>query len=197
VKHLCKVLNLVRLFAVASSVSSFTAPLVAQSTAVPAVIEAPPGNEEYLRAGATGTQNYMCMPSGWTFIGPQATLIVKIANMRQQVATHFLSANPEEDGMARPTWQSSFDTSSVWAKAISTSTDYAEPGAIPWLLLQVVGAKKGTGGGSAISETTYIQRVNTTGGAPPTTACLVGMRAFVPYTAEYVFYRKAENSSEE
>lgn len=146
-----------------------------QSTAVPAVLEASPGNQEYLRAAATGTQNYMCMSPGWTFSGPQATLIV---------ATHFLSPNPEEDGMARPTWQSSFDT--------TTSTDYAERGAIPWVLLQAIGAKKGAGGGS-ISETTYIQRMNTTGGASPVTACLVGMRAFVPYTAEYVFYRKTES----
>jgi hypothetical protein len=191
-----KAVYLLRLLAVASSLSPFavfTAPLMAQSTAVPAVIQAPPGNEEYLRASATGTQNYMCMPSGWTFIGPQATLIVKIANMRQQVATHFLSPNPDEAGTARATWQSSLDTSSIWANAIASSSDYAAAGAIPWLLLQVVGAEKGPGGGSAISETTYIQRVNTTGGMAPTSPCLVGMRAFVPYTAEYVFYRKAAN----
>src|SRR5689334_19946345 len=118
-KYPSKTLDLLRLLAVASSMSPFTAPLLAQSTNVPAAIEAPPGNEEYLRANATGTQNYMCMPSGWTFIGPQATLIVRIGNMRQQVATHFLSPNPDEDGTARATWQSSFDTSSVWAKAIA------------------------------------------------------------------------------
>ena len=186
-----KTLDRLRLLAVASSLSPFTAPLLAQSTAVPAVIEVPTGNDEYLRAAATGTQNYICMPSGWTFIGPQATLIVKIANMRQQVATHFLSPNPDEAGTARATWQSSLDTSSVWAKAIASSSDYAAAGAVPWLLLQVVGAEKGPGGGSGISETTYIQRVNTTGGIAPTTSCLVEMRAFVPYTAEYVFYRKA------
>ena len=189
----CKALGLLRLLAVATSLSPFTAPLVAQSTAVPAVIQVPFGNEEYLRASATGTQNYMCMPSGWTFIGPQATLIVKIANVRQQVTTHFLSPNPDEAGTARATWQSSLDTSSVWAKAVASSSDYAAEGAIPWLLLQVVGAEKSPRGGSGISETTYIQRVNTTGGMAPTTPCLVEMRAFVPYTAEYVFYQKAAN----
>ena len=186
-----KALDLLRLLAVVSSLSPFTASLLAQSTAVPPVIEVPPGNEEYLRAAATGTQNYICMPSGWTFIGPQATLMVKIANMRQQVATHFLSLNPDEAGTARATWQSSLDASSDWAKAIASSSDFAAAGAIPWLLLQVVGAEKGPGGGSGISETTYIQRVNTTGGMAPTTSCSVEMRAFVPYTAEYVFYRKA------
>jgi hypothetical protein len=192
-RYQCKALDLLRLLAVASSLSPFTALLLAQSTAAPAVIQVPPGNEEYLRAAATGTQNYICMPSGWTFIGPQATLTVKIANMRQQVATHFLSPNPDEAGTARATWQSSLDTSSVWAKAIASSSDYAAAGAIPWLLLQVVGAEKGPGGGTSISPTTYIQRVNTTGGMAPTTSCPVEMRAFVPYTAEYVFYRKAAN----
>jgi uncharacterized protein DUF3455 len=186
-----KALDLLRLLAVASSLTPFTAPLPAQSTAVPPVLEVPPGNEEYLRAAASGTQNYICMPSGWTFIGPQATLIVKIANMRQQVATHFLSPNPDEAGTARATWQSSLDTSSVWAKAVASSSDFAGAGAIPWLLLQVVGAEKGPGGGSGISETTYIQRVNTTGGVAPTTSCSVEMRAFVPYSADYVLYRKA------
>jgi hypothetical protein len=83
------------------------------------------------------------------------------------------------------------DTSSVWAKAVASSSDFAGAGAIPWLLLQVVGAEKGPGGGSGISETTYIQRVNTAGGVAPTTSCSVEMRAFVPYSADYVFYRKA------
>ena len=192
-RYAYKALDGLRLLAVAGSLSLFAAPVVAETTVVPAVIQVPPGNEEYLRASATGTQNYMCMPSGWTFIGPQATLIVKIANMRQQVATHFLSPNPDEAATARATWQSSLDTSSVWAKAIAASSDYAAAGAIPWLLLQVVGAEKGPGGGSGISETSYIQRVNTTGGMAPAGPCLVETRAFVPYTADYVFYRKAAN----
>lgn len=186
-------LGLVRLIAVAG-LSPLMTPLLAQSVSVPAVIQVPPGNEEYVRVGATGTQNYLCMASNWTFIGPQATLVVKIAKMRQQFATHFLSPNPDEAGTARAVWQSSLDGSSVWAKAIASSTDYAEPGAIPWLLLEVVGAKKGdvTGRGSVLSEMSYIQRVNTTGGMAPSGTCEVGMRAFVPYTAEYVFYRKSD-----
>jgi hypothetical protein len=83
------------------------------------------------------------------------------------------------------------DTSAVWANPIANSADAAEHGAIPWLLLQVVGSQKGPAGGSALSETTYIQRVNTTGGIMPTGACTVGARSFVPYTADYVFFRKA------
>jgi hypothetical protein len=161
----------------------------------PPALEVPAGNEAYLKAAAVGTQNYLCLPSGWTFIGPQATLFVELpwgrgGAIRQQVATHFLSPNPAESGAARPTWQSSFDTSTLWAAPIASSSDYSGTASIPWLLLKVEGAANGPIGGSALSETTYIQRVNTSGGVMPRTVCAVGTRAFVPYTADYIFYRK-------
>ena len=45
--------------------------------------------------------------------------------------------------MPRATWQDSRNTSAVWAKAIESSSepDFVEPGAIPWLLLEVVGSE--------------------------------------------------------
>ncbi|MEP7367466.1 MAG: DUF3455 domain-containing protein, partial [Acidobacteriota bacterium] len=103
---------------------------------VPAKLEVPAGNVPYLKAQATGTQNYVCLPvilgtpgapvPTWKFQGPQATLFIKYPWMQGeavwQVATHFLSANPDEKGTARPTWQSSFDTSVVWGKAVADST---------------------------------------------------------------------------
>lgn len=190
--HPCKALDLLRLLARAGSQVLLIAPLAAQSTPVPAVNQVPPGNEEYLRASASGMQNDMCMPSCWIFIGPQPTFIAKIANMRQQVAAHFLSPNPEEAITARATWQSSVDTSTVWAKGIAMSSDYAGAETITWPLLQVIGAENSPGGGSGFSETTYIQPVNTTRGTAPASPCLAEMRSFVPYTAEYVFCQKAE-----
>jgi hypothetical protein len=54
-----------------------------------------------------------------------------------------------------------------------------------------VGTRPGPKGGSLLSNTTYIQRVNTTGGTAPSTACTVaGAIEFVPYTAEYIFYKQ-------
>ena len=42
--------------------------------------------------------------------------------------------------------------------------------------------------------TTFIQRVNTTGGkAPSTDGAFVGQVARVPYTADYFFYRPSTN----
>jgi hypothetical protein len=166
------------------------------SPPVPTNLEVLAGNKPFLLGHATGTQNYICLPEGtgfaWVFVGPQATLF---NDNETQIITHFLSPNPDEDGVARATWQHSRDTSTVWAKMIefSSDPDFVEPGAIPWLLLHVVGADVGPIGGHRLTETTYIQRVHTSGGVVPTTGCAqasdVRMRAFVPYTADYVFYK--------
>jgi uncharacterized protein DUF3455 len=167
---------------------------------VPAVLKVPGGHKPLLLSYATGTQNYICLHSdsgfAWVFFGPQATLF---DDNKTQILTHFLSPNrnprPEEQGMARATWQDSQDTSTVWAKMIASSDAPAvvQPGAIPWLLLKVVGADRGPTGGDRLTETTYIQRVHTSGGLAPTTGCVqssdVGTRALVPYTADYIFYK--------
>lgn len=163
---------------------------------LPPNIETPAGHRPFLVAHAVGTQNYLCAPSGsavtWTFIGPQATLFKANAH---QIVTHFLSPNPSEGDVPRATWQHSRDTSAVWARAIATSADpnFVAPGAIPWLLLEVVGADPGPIGGRTLIPTTYIQRLNTVGGVAPSTGCTtasdVNKRAFVPYEAVYAFYR--------
>ncbi len=163
--------------------------------AVPANLEVPAGHRPYLIARASGTQNQICLPGTsetglvWSFFGPQATLL---SDRDEQIATHFLSANPYEDGKGRPTWQHSKDSSAVWAEPIASSADpaFVEAGAVPWLLLHVVGAETGPTGGRKLSRTTYIQRVATTGGLTPAGACYVlGAKTFVPYTADYVFYK--------
>jgi hypothetical protein len=168
---------------------------------VPTGIEVPEGNRLFFVGHAFGTQNYICLPSAtsptgvaWTPTGPQANLFDR---HDRQITTHFLSPNPDEPGVARATWQHSDDTSAVWAKAIVTSDDpnFVEAGAIPWLRLEVVGDSRGPNGGRALSDTTWIQRLNTTGGSAPATGCTattnVGARVFVPYTADYFFYKKA------
>lgn len=159
--------------------------------AVPANLEVPAGHRAFLMAHATGTQNYICLAAGqpWTFVGPQATLF---NDELRQTFTHFLSPNPNEAGVARATWQFK-DTSSVWAMAIQSSTDpaFVTPGAIPWLLLQVVGHQAGPDGGDRLLDTLYIQRVNTVGGVAPSPTCAqAGARAFVSYETDYVFYKE-------
>ena len=182
---------------------------------VPSNIQVPAGNKAFLEGHAVGTQDYVCTPcpnpstsvcpdaSGfaWILFTPQATLFT---DNDKQVITHFFSPNPFEtntnlgvtaDGMIRATWQHSRDTSTVWAAAIASSSDaaFVEAGAIPWLLLNVVGAQDGTTGGHRLSSTAFIQRLNTTGGIAPLSGCAlsidVGKKASVPYTADYLFYK--------
>ncbi len=163
---------------------------------VPPNLDVPAGHVAYLATRAFGTQNYVCLPSAsgpaWKFLGPQATLYRPAHGDRhRQVTTHFLAANPAEGGVARPSWQHSLDSSHVWGRAVAASSDaaYVEPGAIPWLLVEVVGAAPGPTGGQALTRTTYIHRLRTSGGAAPDTACEVGAVAMVPYATDYVFYR--------
>ena len=45
-------------------------------------------------------------------------------------------------------------------------------------------------GGRLFLNTTFVQRLNTNGGAAPTTSCSVGQTQLVPYTADYYFYHQ-------
>jgi hypothetical protein len=150
-----------------------------------------------LRGHAVGTQNYICVaaatPTGgdWFFIGPQATVFDENG---QQILTHFLSPNPENNAL-QATWQHSRDSSVVWATKLRGSTDanYVAPGAIEWLLLDVTGAQVGPSGGVKVSTANQIQRVNTVGGVkPPASECTSATltnRRYVPYEADYYFYQ--------
>ena len=179
---------------------------------VPATIEVPAGHKAFLKGQAVGTQNYVCLPSGatfvWTLSTPQATLFNGGGD--RQVITHFFSPNPDEpntdprvkaDGMIRPVWQHSRDGSAVWAKAFPPSFDpnFVAPGAVPWLLLEIVGTQDGADGGDKLTETKYIQRVNTGGGIAPSTGCTswtdVGSRVFVPYVADYFFFKLDDDNN--
>jgi hypothetical protein len=167
---------------------------------VPTDIQVPAGNIPYLVGHAVGTQNYICLPSGsgfqYVLFTPQATLFNEDM---EQITTHFFSPNPDEGGTVRAAWQHSQDTSTVWGRVLPgdsyTGSDYVAPGAIAWLLVTIVGDQAGPTGGDKLTKTTYIQRVNTSGGVAPSTGCAssadIGHPAFVPYTTDYYFYRAA------
>jgi hypothetical protein len=170
---------------------------------VPANLAVPAGNTAFLVGHATGTQNYVCLPSGTGFayvlFTPEATLFDK---HNRQIITHYFSPNLAPDSgetalTIRATWQDS-ETSTVWAKVNpgdsathTTAPDFVAAGAIAWLKLTRVGAQDGPTGGDTLSDVTFIQRLNTSGGLAPadcTSAADVGKEAFVPYTADYFFY---------
>jgi len=175
---------------------------------VPVDIQVPAGNVAFLKGAATGTQNYACSPSGtgfaWILFTPEATLFNRAD---KQIITHFFGPNPSAadvntdprviaTGAIRAAWQAR-DTSTVWARVSPLSRPVVvRPDSLPWLLLEVVGAQEGPTGGDTLVPTTFIQRVNTVGGLAPTTGCStaadVGKKAFIPYTADYFFFSKAD-----
>jgi len=175
-------------------------------------IPPPAGNSAFLLGHGVGTQGYVCLPTGvgtasWTVNGarPEATLFTHIFGEAVQIITHFLSpvVNPNDIGpkpsrFGDVTWQSSFDSSRVWAqkqKFVTAGTEASCPnsGAIDCLLLQVIGSDEGPAGGRLLTKTTFIQRLNTNGGSAPATGCLVtgdvGRQVLVPYSADYFFFR--------
>ena len=205
------------LFATALAVGLiFSLPQLAQAQSVtpPTVpdnkLQVEPGNEAFLLGHGVGTQNYTCKPSGtgvkFVLFTPQATLFKD--NDDRQVITHFFSPNPFEpntdatvvaNGMIRVTWQAR-DSSTVWAKVHQPDGMLTvDPNSVNWLLLDVVGTQDGPTGGHTLSDTTFIQRVNTHGGLAPLTGCTsstdVGNQAFVPYTADYFFYKKQHGNN--
>lgn len=167
---------------------------------VPATIQVPAGNKLFLVGHATGTQNYICLPAdgGVKFVlfTPQATLFKE----QKQIITHYFSPNPAEGDTVRATWEHSKDSSKVWGMVATgnSSADpaYVDSNAIPWLLVTVVGTESGSGDGDALAKTTFIQRVHTNGGVAPATGCTstsdIGARAYVPYIADYYFYKKGK-----
>jgi hypothetical protein len=197
---------------IAGAVSSSLA--MGQELQTPSAITPPPGNVLFLKAHATGTQNYICQPSTsgsgntWVFFSPQATLSIPIAeHFHQQVVTHFLSPVPnansspeasctlssETGEVSCPTWQSSLDSSVVWGGkvgSIDAGSDASCPnaGSIPCLLLNAVATRPGQFDAGALAKTTFIQRLNTNGGSAPAASCKVGDQALVPYSADYLFY---------
>jgi hypothetical protein len=185
------------------------------ATPITPVATTPPADEVAFAVGhARGTQGYVCLPTStgasWTVNNarPEATLFAKIFGQDFEIITHFLSpdTNPNSDApnpvpFGSATWQSSLDSSMVWAKAVGTDpagSDDSCPnsGSISCLLLQSIGNQKGPTGGKFLAKTDFIQRLNTNGGSAPATGCAVagdvGKQALVPYTADYYFYQKAQ-----
>ena len=172
----------------------------------PDTIAVPAGNHAFLVGHAFGSQGYTCLPTSdgsaaWNPTArPEATLFADLAGAQFQIITHFqsINANPKQ-GVTPPlsgnaTWQSSLDSSRVWAVKVAGIDGGSDPascpnsGSIQCLKLQSVGNKKGPTGGSLLATTTFIQRLNTNGGAVPVSACTVGQTQLVGYTADYYFF---------
>jgi hypothetical protein len=142
-------------------------------------VRVPDGQTVLLKALGKGVQIYECKAKAgdpgkfeWSFKAPEADLTNEDG---KKIAKHY----------AGPTWEAN-DGSKVVGE-VQKKADAPKPGAIPWLLLK---AKKNEGTGT-FEKVTYVQRVDTEGGVPPTAVCdrdHVTTEARVDYRANYYFY---------
>jgi hypothetical protein len=119
------------------------------------------------------------LPGPSTALAPKPPFFASFFGQDVQLSTHFLSpdANPNQFApnplpFGNATWQSSFDSSEVWAKqlaSIAAGCDASCPnaGAMGRLVLQSIGSQQGPTGGKFMTRTTFIQRLNTKGGSAP------------------------------
>jgi hypothetical protein len=152
---------------------------------VPQELEPPAENKLALQAYATGVQIYQVRRNTadpnliqWVNIAPSANLYAR-PDLTSQLAIHY----------AGPTWEFSkgrFKDDKVVGSKLKGIT--VDPTAVQWLLLKAVDSLSSPG-----NKITYIQRVCTTGGLPPstpTTESNLGALDSIPYTASYRFYVK-------
>jgi hypothetical protein len=136
-------------------------------------LEVDAGNVVSFHAFASGVQIYRwnATTSKWDLLGPDATLFAD-AGLKAVVGTHYVG----------PTWETTSGSAVVGTVVESALPDTTT---IRWLKLAAVSSH----GPGVLAGTTFIQRVNTTGGLAPANAGSPNEIVEVPYTAEYYFYR--------
>jgi Protein of unknown function (DUF3455) len=147
----------------------------AAETALPDAIAAP-GEAVVLSVHAEGAQVYECKAGAdgklaWAFREPIATLLLD----GKTVGRHY----------AGPNWEHN-DGSAVVGK-VAGSAPGAALNDIAWLKLGVI-SQRGSG---ILTGVTTVQRINTQGGKLDGACDKAGATRSAPYSAEYVFLRKA------
>lgn len=143
-------------------------------------IDVPEGQILKQRFDAQGVQIYECVAStngtfSWAFKAPEAGLYGTDGKV---AAIHY----------AGPTWESVGDGSKIQGQRVASSPSEARD-AIPYLLLSA----KVITSGEMFGDITFVQRLNTNGGAAPASDCnahTTVRQVSVPYTARYDFFKK-------
>ena len=151
---------------------------------IPDNLKVPDGNVLLLQAFGKGVQRYTCTASatGPKFLPPvpHAILLKDDRDEGDLVAIHF----------GGPTWEALDGSSVVGDTSTLQSAPAPDPDGVPWLRL----AAKSHGSNGLLSQVTYIQRLFTDGGQPPTSGCDQAheqTEVLVEYSAQYFFYGPA------
>jgi len=145
---------------------------------IPEQIKVPAGYSPVLTVHAKGDQIYQCSANkgeyAWETQAPDAKLFDAQGKI---VGNH----------TAGPLWE--YKEGSRVVGRVVKKIDMAPGSAIAWLLVEVVSHK----GDGLFSNVSFINRINTHGGLPPSSGCdanHLGGEKRIAYTADYVFYGK-------
>ena len=173
---------------------------------VPAALDPPAGTTLAAGMAASGVQVYVCTAPAavgaptWVLKAPHAVL----SEGKETTATHFSGPAPAPPVAAKapggapvpaasaatapataPTWEALDGSRLTGARVASAPSPDGK--SIPWLLLR---STSSTGPG-LFGDVTWVQRLDTIGGAAPATGCdagHLGAEVMVPYRADYFFY---------
>ena len=148
--------------------------------ALPASMKVPIGNSVFLESPHKGQIQYQCRikagtdnQASWFFVGPDARMLNRDG---KDLGRYF---GPPA------TWDGA-DGGSVLGMQLAVAPNGADN--IPLQLLKT----SSTRGAGILTSTSFIQRVKTVGGIAPNAPCTVaslGNTKFVPYTADYIFWK--------
>jgi hypothetical protein len=157
-----------------------------QDSGVMASLQVPGSSKLLIHTYAKGIQVYICTQDTkdtssftWILKEPFADLYSD-STYKQLVGKHYFTNGKN------PTWENIDGSKVTGAKLVQVNSP--DGIGIPWLLLK---ASLTTGSG-ILTQTIFIQRINTKGGKAPVLANrkLKGLSVKIPYTAEYLFYGK-------
>jgi hypothetical protein len=168
----------------AQRMAASTERILPANDTLPASLRATPQEQLQDALHAVGETTYECRNDGkqlsWTMTGTEATLVDPA---RRSVGT----VAPGPDFIA---YDGSQFAGSVAGEEIVTA------GALTWQRLVVRVAADATRDRGRFANVTSVQRVQTSGGLPPVTACFqAGQSLLVPYTATYLFYRASKTAA--
>ncbi|WP_157268139.1 DUF3455 domain-containing protein [Azohydromonas aeria] len=150
------------------------------NAALPASVRVPPGHDLRLWSLAQGEVRWACRKQATAaggFAWVPGTPVARLYDLyRREIGWSF-------EG---PTWKS-VDGSRVIGRSLAVAPAPAGEGQLPLQLLRAAGAS----GRGMMRGVSYIQRLNTRGGAAPAERCdarRAGREMAVAYEADYVFY---------
>lgn len=147
---------------------------------LPASLQAYPGEVLQDVFRVQGDETYVCRREGtrlqWQETGPQATLV---------------DASRHNVGVVSPGGYFIADDGSYVVARVN-GQEQVSASALPWQRLVSRFNSSEPGGSGRFANVTSIQRVQTVGGLPPNSTCTVERAGlYVPYSATYLFYRRA------